>query len=226
MIKLVSIADFISLTNAIFGFLSILILISDMISDEELKLRISFSFILLALLADGLDGIVARKTRKSDIGEYLESIADMTSLIIAPSIFIYFIYHDFLISNFFNHLYLIFGLILFIILGAIRLSSFHKMKKKDFFLGLPASASTIILLVLAYFKVEFIFVLLAIIILSLAMISNIHFPKPVTKINIIAAFLIILTIIVGKGFFGFAPTLLILAIIIYSIAGPIFKKIS
>ena len=73
MIKLLSIADVVSLTNAILGFLAILMIFSN-------ETRLAFSFILLALLADGLDGIVARKLGKSDIGEYLESMADMTSL--------------------------------------------------------------------------------------------------------------------------------------------------
>ncbi len=225
MIKLISVADVISLTNAIFGFLTILFLISDLIPNEEMKLRVSFSFILLALLADGLDGIVARKTRISDIGEYIESIADMTSLIIAPAIFIYFVYHDFVSSSIYNHIFLMIGLVLFLVLGALRLASFHIMKNKKFFLGLPASVSTIILLILAYFEVKFIFILPAIILISLAMVSNIRFPKPVFKINAIAAILIILTIIIGKAFYGFAPILLITAIVIYSIAGPVHRKI-
>ncbi len=225
MIKLISVADIVSLTNAIFGFLAILFLISDLISNEEMKLRVSFSFILLALLADGLDGIVARKTRISDIGEYLESIADMTSLIIAPAIFIYFVYHNLVSFCIYNHIYLMIALVLFLTLGALRLASFHIMKNKKFFLGLPASVSTIILLILAFFEVKFIFILSAIILISLAMITNIRFPKPVFKINVIAAILIILTIIVGKNFYGFAPILLITAIVIYSIIGPVYRKI-
>ena len=226
MIKLVSVADLISLTNVIFGFTAIIFLISDLIDNEELRLRLSFSFILLALLADGLDGVVARKTRNSDIGEYLESIADMTSLIIAPSIFIYFVYHDFLSSNIYNFIYLMITLVLFLSLGAIRLASFHKMKSKKFFLGLPASVSTIFLLVFSYFEINFILILALIVILSLSMISNIRFPKPGIKINAIAAFLIILTIIIGKEFYGFVPILLVIAIFLYSVVGPIYRKIS
>ena len=226
MLKLVSIADVISLTNLIFGFFAIIFLISDLITNEDLKLRISFSFILLALLADGLDGIVARKTKNSDIGEYLESIADMTSLIIAPSIFIYFVYYDFLSSNIYYQIYLLFAFVLFLSLGAIRLASFHKMKKKEFFLGLPASVATIILLVFSYLEISFIFIFVVILILSLAMISNIRFPKPDLKINAIASILIILSIIAGKEFYGFAPTLLIIAIFLYSIVGPIFRRFS
>ena len=124
MIKLVSIADIISLTNAIFGFFAILFLLSDLIATEEMRLRISFSFILLALLADGLDGIVARKTRKSDIGEYLESMADMTSLTIAPAIFIYVVYHDLVLCCIYSYIYLLIALIVFLLFGIIRLASF------------------------------------------------------------------------------------------------------
>jgi len=224
MIKLISIADVISLTNAIFGFLSILFLFSDLISNEEMRLRVSFSFILLALLADGLDGIVARKTKVSEIGEYLESIADMTSLIIAPALFIYFIYNDFVLNSIINHIYLLIALVLFLLLGTIRLSCFHIMKKKKFFLGIPASAGTIILLIFAYFEVKFLYILPAIILISLLMITNIRFPKPVFKINAIAAILIILTLIIGKNFYGIAPILLLTAIILYSIFGPIYLK--
>jgi len=224
MIKLVSIADVISLTNAIFGFIAVIFLLSELISNEDMRLRISFSFILLALLADGLDGVVARKTRKSEIGEYLESIADMTSLIIAPAIFIYVVYLDSVFGYIFHHIYIIIALILFLLLGIIRLSSFHIMKNEKFFVGLPASASAIILLVMAYFEVELIYILPVIILISLAMITNIHFPKPQFRINTLAAIFIILTLIMGKNLYGFAPILLLIAILIYSIVGPVYRK--
>jgi CDP-diacylglycerol--serine O-phosphatidyltransferase len=224
MLKLVSIADVISLTNAIFGFLAIFFLLSNLNLTEEIRLRISFSFILLGLLTDGLDGIVARKTRKSDIGDNIESIADLTSLIIAPAIFIYVIYYDLVFSNFYNHILLLIALFLYLIIGVIRLCSFHIMKNKKYFIGLPASVSTIILLVLALFEVNFIFIFLAIVVISITMVTNIHFPKPVFKINAIATILIFLTIILGKTLYGFAPLLLITAVLMYTIGGPIYTK--
>ena len=224
MIKLVSIADVISLINAIFGFIAIFFLLSNLSLTEEIRLRISFSFILLGLLTDGLDGIVARKTRKSDIGDNIESIADMTSLIIAPAIFIYVVYYDLVFSNFNNHILLLIALFLYLTLGVIRLCSFHIMKNKRYFIGLPASVSAIILLVLTLFEVNFIYIILAIVVISIAMITNIPFPKPIFKINAIAAILIFLTIILGKDLYGFAPILLITAVLIYSIGGSIYTK--
>jgi phosphatidylserine synthase len=98
------------------------------------------------------------------------------------------------------------------------------MKNERLFIGLPASASTIILLVLAYFEVKLILIYPTIIVISLAMILNIPFPKAGYKINTIAAILIFLTIILGKNYYGFAPILLLSAILIYSISGPFYTK--
>ena len=224
MIKLISIADVISLTNAISGVIAILFLFSSLGTCEEFRLRASFSFILLALLADGLDGIVARKVGKSDIGEYLESMADMTSMVIAPAAFIYYVYSESFGFLFYRHIYLLFALILFMSFGIIRLASFHMMKKEKYFIGLPASASTIILLIISFFKVEFIYILPAVVIIGAATVSDIKFPKPGIRINAIATLLIILTLIMYNSFQRIAPLLLLSAILVYAIGGPIYTK--
>jgi len=215
MIKLLSIADVITLTNAIFGFLAILMVFLD-------EIYLSFSFILIALLADGLDGVIARKTRKGELGEYLEAMADMTSLGVAPSLFVYTIYHSVVSGCIYYHSYLVIALIIFLSLSLIRLASFHIMKEKNFFVGLPASASTIIIITLAYFKIEFLYILPVIVVISLAMVSNVHFPRPGYRINAIATILIFLTLIMGKTYNGIAPILLMSAIVAYAVAGPIY----
>ena len=224
MINLLSIADIISISNALFGFLAIIVLMSNSGICEELQIRLSFSFILLALIADGLDGIVARKTKKSKIGEYLESMADMTSMVIAPAIFIYFIYSDAVSCCLYRQVYLLFALILFLSFGIIRLSSFHLMKTDKYFVGLPASASTIILLIIAFFNVEFIYILPAVVIIGAITVSDIKFLKPGIRINAIAAILILLTIIMYDIYWNIAPFLLLTAIIIYVTVGSIFLK--
>lgn len=224
MIKLLSIADAISITNAIFGVLAILFLFSGIGTCGYFQIRASFTFIFLALLADGMDGIVARRTRKSDLGEYLESMADMTSLVIAPACFIYYIYSSMDVFNVFRYVYLLFALILFISFGIIRLASFHIMKEDKFFIGLPASVSTIILVIIAWFEVDFIFLLPAVIIIGAAMASDISFIKPDKKINVIASILIGLSIILYNNYYKIAPLLLLTAILIYAIGSPIYTK--
>ena len=215
MIKLLSVADVVSLTNAIFGFLSIIMIFLG-------EIRFSFSLILLALLADGLDGIIARKIRRSELGEYMEAMGDMISLGIAPAVFVYNNYNIAVSECIYWHSLLIIVLIVFLSFSIVRLASFHIIKEKTFFVGLPASASAIIILIITYFNIEVTYVLPVIVIISLMLISNVRFPKPTLKINAIAAVLIVLTIIMGKNFGGVAPILLLLSIIIYSLAGQIY----
>jgi CDP-diacylglycerol--serine O-phosphatidyltransferase len=224
MLKLLSFADAISITNAIFGVLAIVFLFSCLGTCTEFRLRASFSFILLALLADGLDGIIARKTGKSEIGEYLESMADMTSLVIAPAVFIYYSYTNLFNFSYFRLAYLLFALVLFLSFGIIRLASFHLMKKKKYFIGLPASVSTIILIIIAFFRVDFLVILPTVVIIGALTVSDIKFPKPGIRVNAIATVLIILTLIMYDTYYGVAPLLLISAILAYSIGGPIYAK--
>ena len=221
MIRLLSYADLLSITNAIFGFLAILVLFLDTL---EMRIHISLSLILIGLVIDGIDGIVARKFGGSDLGEYLESMADMTTLSIAPAVFIYFIYSEVVGDNLLLYLYLLFALVLFLGFAIIRLASFHIMKDDKFFVGLPASASTVILLVLAYFEVDYLFILPSVVIIGAFMASDISFPKPGIKINAFATFFILLTILFGKNYLGFAPILLFIGILIYAIGGPIYLK--
>ena len=217
MIKLLSIADFVSLANAIFGFLAILMIFLN-------EIHLSFFFILIALLADGLDGIVARKTRKGELGEYMEAMADMISLSIAPSFFVYNIYHDFVSKCVYYHSLLVVILIVFLSLSIVRFASFHIIKEKKFFVGLPASAGTIFILVLSFLKIEFMYILPCIVVISIAMVSPLRFPKIGWKIGTIAAVLILLTLIMGDIYYSIAPILLIIALAIYAIAGPIYVR--
>ncbi len=218
IIKLLSIADFVSLTNAIFGFLAILMIFLN-------EIRLSFYFILIALLVDGLDGIVARKTRKGELGEYMEAMADMISLGIAPSFFVYNIYHDFVSKCVYYHSLLVVILIVFLSLSIVRLASFHIIKEKKFFVGLPASAGTIFILILSFLlEIEVMYILPCIVVISIAMVSPLRFPKIGWKIGTIAAVLILLTLIMGDIYYSVAPILLIIALAIYAIAGPIYVR--
>jgi len=220
MIKFLTIADVFSLINGCLGVLAILVLFSFINSFDVI--RASFSFILLALLADGLDGIIARKTRASELGEYLEAMADMISMGVAPSVFVFKIYYETGSSGLILQLAFIVVLILFIICSIIRLSSFHLMKNEAYFVGIPASVSTIFLLIAAFIRLNYLYVLALIIILSFATISNIRFPKPGIKVNAIAIILIVTTLFMGGIYNNLAPLLLFSSLAIYVLVGPFY----
>ena len=56
------------------------------------------------------------------------------------------------------------------------------------------------------------------------MISPLRFPKIGAKINAFAAILIIITILSGDFYDNIAPKILIFAIALYAIIGPIYIK--
>lgn len=221
MIKLLRPADGISLINIGCGFLAILLLLSPYISNDALRFHLALIFILLALLADGLDGIIARKTGKGPLGEYFEAMGDMTSMGLALPLFVYIMYQTQIIQSFSSYLFLLVVLLLYVCCTVIRLAAFHPMKSKDSFIGLPASAGTIILLTLSFIHIEFIVLILLMIAISLLMISPIRFPKSNVKENTIATLCIFLTMLFGHQFNNIAPLLLCIATVGYVIFGPV-----
>jgi archaetidylserine synthase len=214
MVKLLSVADGVTILNAILGFIALLLVFSG-------QFQLAASLILLGLLADGLDGMIARRMGNSQLGQYLETIADLVSLSVAPLILVYQTYSE-MISEF--SLLLLFGVVLgcSFICSIIRLSSFSFLKDKDVFVGLPTSASAIFLVVVSYMKPPLWAVLPLILIFSFAMISSVHFLKPGLRLNLIAAFFIVATIVLDGRYENIAPFLLVISLACYIIAGLVF----
>ena len=104
------------------------------------------------------------------------------------------------------------------------MASFNVMKEKKIYVGLPASASAIILLALSYLKVDFIFILPTVVIMGALMASDFVFPKTDKKMNIVAVILIILTILFAKAYYAFAPILLLTAVFLNTFGGAIYMK--
>ena len=218
MIKLLSVADFITIMNAVLGFVALLMVFSN-------QLQLAASFILLGLLADGLDGIVARRMGNGQMGEYLEAIADMVSLSIAPLALLYKTYYDTVTMH--PSMYLLLGCVLVfsLICSMIRLSSFSVLKEKHSFIGLPTSASAVFLVLTSFLKPDVWVILPFIIVLALAMISSIRFPKPGLKMDLVAAVFIVATILLDSMFYNIAPVLLLAALVSYIIIGPFYLRI-
>ncbi|WP_435360379.1 protein sorting system archaetidylserine synthase [Haloarchaeobius sp. DFWS5] len=76
-----SLADAVTAANAALGFVAVVVATQD----PELAARL----ILLAGIADGLDGVVARYSGGSAVGPYLDSLADVASFSVAPAVLVY-----------------------------------------------------------------------------------------------------------------------------------------
>jgi len=227
MIGLISPADIISMLNACFGFLALLV-ISIPFFNQVNAYRWSFTLILLALLADGLDGVLARKIRKGPLGTYLESMADLTSTGIATGFFVFFMYYPLINSKSILILIGFLGMVLFYLFcGLLRLAAFHPLNTKNQYIGLPAPAAAIILLSFSYITISFFYFMIVIFLISILMISSIHYIKPSIPLNVITTVLIFLVFIFDTMFNAVFIWILIFLIFIYILAGPlvVIKKI-
>jgi len=218
MIKLLSLADIITLMNAVMGFFALLMVFSN-------QFQLAAAFILLGLLADGLDGIVARRMGNGQMGEYLETIADMISLSVAPLVLLYKTYYDVVVAQFSLHLLLGVVLVFSLICSMIRLSSFSLLKEKHSFIGLPTSASAVFLVLASFLKLDVQYILPFVVILALTMISSIRFPKPGLKMDLVAAVFIVATLLLDSMYNNIAPLLFLAALVSYIIIGPFYLRI-
>ena len=155
---------------------------------------VSCLFIFAACVFDFLDGFIARKLKaQTKTGENLDSLADIISFGVAPTFIMFY-----LLQNINSH-YIIYCSSFFItIAAAIRLSRFNINKQSDF-IGLPCPAAAILISSISLSDIKFAndpqYYFLAIIIISLLMISKIKMFK--IKNNLLSIiFLIVSTIIV------------------------------
>ena len=84
ILKKLSSADSFTIMNGICGLLSIFFFL-------EGERHLSMFFILLAVLADGMDGVVARRYG-GYLGRYMDEFSDIVSFLVAPIIFSWNVY--------------------------------------------------------------------------------------------------------------------------------------
>jgi len=75
-----ALADVVTVGNAVLGF--------GAVAATPLDPSISARLVLLAGIADGLDGVVARRVGSGPLGEYLDSLADVASFAVAPAMLV------------------------------------------------------------------------------------------------------------------------------------------
>lgn len=199
MLKMLSIADLITLLNLVFGSVAVMVLISGINGNME-PVYLACTLILLGVMADGLDGKMARRFGKSSIGEDLDSLADAITFAVAPAILAFIQYRkDFrTIEPFVYNLVagdiLLGAVCVFIILCTIlRLARFNQGGQVERFIGLPSPANALVVTTFMLFPPNFrpFWILLPLIVLlSVLMISDIEYPKIGRKTGAVASIII------------------------------------
>jgi archaetidylserine synthase len=75
------IADIVTVANAALGFSAAVA--------ATISPAVGARLILLAAVADGLDGVLARKYGGTPVGEFIDSLADVASFCVAPAVFVF-----------------------------------------------------------------------------------------------------------------------------------------
>ena len=165
--RVIRLPDLFTLLNVVFGFLAILA--AGRAWGGNIP-QYAVVFILLAAMADGLDGFLARKVGGSPLGANLDSLADLISFGTAPV---------FLAISTFHlppHIWPV-G-IFFLICGTLRLARFNVVsgKSDSFFEGLPIPAAGIALSASVLLGRPTLTIILMLF-LALLMVSSISYPR-------------------------------------------------
>ncbi len=165
--------NFFTALSAFFGIMSI-------IASSQGKYEKAFIYIVLSLIADGLDGRVARLTNTtSKFGVEFDSLADLVAFGAAPAMMLFFAI---------GHNYGKFGALvsgLFVVFGAIRLARFNVTTGEldpRYFIGLPIPTAAVVLgswimLDLRYMGGLNLLILLGALFLAFLMVSNFRYPS-------------------------------------------------
>ncbi len=161
-------ANTITLVNIVFGSLS---LISTLHGDY----KSAAIYILLAGVADGLDGRIARKFGiMSEMGKELDSLCDLVSFGVAPAILLYAqVLYSFPYSL---------GLVaatFYIMCGAFRLARFNVMNISGYFVGIPITLSGALLAPISWFASDLSdgLIMATIVLFSVLMVSTLKVRK-------------------------------------------------
>lgn len=216
-----SYVDIISLLNASFGFLAIIMITTG-------NLMLAAKFLLVAVIFDFLDGWMARKTNRVDefgFGKNIDSLSDVISFGVAPGMLLY----SACISYSIPYINIVVGLLI-LICGIIRLARFNVLTNSSDvdegkFVGLPIPSTALILgsfYLSGMFRADL--ALLIMLVVSILMISTFSYPKfKGAKIVASGGLLIILTILSQNIFYAISDIpakLLFIFALIYLIAVP------
>ena len=160
--RLIKLADVFTLINVIFGLVAIFFSIKN-------NYDLAIAALFLAVVADYIDGKIARKLEQQNIfGKELDSLADTISFGVAPAIFGFSLIQTPLAIVAFT---------IFLFSGILRLARYNIMHVKDGFEGMPITLNGLIIPIIFLLNVPIEFYPYIYIALGILMVSSIRFKN-------------------------------------------------
>lgn len=165
-----SIPNILTFGNLIFGLLSLLMTF-------QADYKLSVIFILLAGIMDRYDGQVARLLQvSSDLGKELDSLADLVSFGVAPSLLIFNLY-EFISLGYLGYA----CFLVFPVAGAYRLARYNSSKFENVYTGIPITLAGMLVALYALMTLtgahNYPLTIAIILILSYLMVSKFQIKK-------------------------------------------------
>ncbi len=242
-VRKISVADVVTLGNALVGFLAITYVIDG-------AWLVASMLVLLGVALDGLDGLAARRFgSKHNRGQYLDSFSDTISFCIAPALLVYGVFYDTgrgsAWTDSMNALAVVTSTLI-ASFGILRLARFVQMDyTKESFLGFPTPANALLVVALVDLfgagnqKVPAVLdasvaVLVVLVAAAVLMISNVPYPKigdalrvPLTlgALAFAAVATIAYLVVQSKATVeAVVFTLLLLSVVAYILGGPLYVR--
>ncbi len=231
-----SIADVFTVLNAILGFLAV-------VAALEGQLGWAYTLLVMCVLADGLDGMVARRfARRWNLGDFLDIMADSASFGLAPAVILYATYGDGLgapdlgIGHVVGRALVLFAGSALIAAGVLRLARFcfESRADKRTFLGLPIPAAALMVVMCLMVGVPGLAVVALVLVASGCMVSDLYWPKPVGAVGGVTGLLALLLVasrlgdpyLDGLGWFASALAALgLFWTLMYILVGPFAVRV-
>lgn len=207
-----------TLMSLVLGVLAIMVL-------AEGNFLLAAILILMGSVLDVLDGqLAARLDAISDIGKELDSLADVVTFGVAPTMLVY---HLLLLVGVDRHIAILTSLA-FVLAGAFRLARFNTLPsdRSAFFKGMPIPMASVLLITASFWRHWQINIwwTIAVVTVSYLMISAFPYPKskhvlamPVTAWAGLAVIMLVCWLIAGWQAVPFSVFLL------YGVSGPVLS---
>ncbi|MEU8551588.1 MULTISPECIES: CDP-diacylglycerol--serine O-phosphatidyltransferase [Streptomyces] len=181
-----SIADTLTLGNAICGFMAVYftttgVLIPHLTGNEDggMARHSAATAVILMLLAsvfDLFDGLVARKLRSSAMGAELDNLSDLISFGLAPA---YFVVVWGMVADDAHQRVSAVAAVVVLLAVVLRLARFSCVQLRDgIFQGMPSPFGALTVVSIVLLELPFVPTLLAIVGVAWLMVSRVEYPKP------------------------------------------------
>jgi len=223
---MITLPDLFTIVNVLLGFTAILMATQGNFMGAQI-------LILIAVITDGVDGILARKIEHGTLGPDLDSFADLISFGVAPaSVAIMVAYsvsspyqvHTINLVSAFSSAYLVSGM--------LRLSRYNVTSRPERFDGVPITAGGLCLatfiMIQPFMHLNFGLICVFFCVLSILMVSRISYPKIKSpKISAPIGILILLIVALyylGIEFYIYIAIVLFVLLILYLFSPLIVKE--